>query len=90
MWCCALILYQKQINVWKNFNVIEGKNPSTTGLVNRLKYDIDEQNWEKGIENADKKLILQFKLKKLFMIRKLQRLKIKYLVLPAKLRNWLW
>ena len=88
MWCCALILYQKQINVWKN--VIEGKNPSTTGLVNRLKYDIDEQNWEKGIENADKKLILQFKLKKLFMIRKLQRLKIKYLALPAKLRNWLW
>ena len=88
MWCCALILYQKQINVWKN--VIEGKNPSTTGLVNRLKYDIDEQNWEKGIENADKKLIIQFKLKKLFVIRKLQRLKIKYLVLPAKLRNWLW
>ena len=71
MWCCALILYQKQIDVWKNCNVIEGKNPSTTGLVNRLKYDIDEQNWEKGIENADKKLILQFKLKKLFMIRKL-------------------
>ena len=90
MWCCALILYQKQKKKKKNFNVIEGKNPSTTGLVNRLKYDIDEQNWEKGIENADKKLILQFKLKKLFMIRKLQRLKIKYLVLPAKLRNWLW
>lgn len=42
-------------------DVMEGKNPSTTGHVNKLHYGIDNQILEKRTEDVDKKyLILQF------------------------------
>ena len=65
-----------------NVDAIDTKIPRTSGLVTKTRYDSDKQSLEKNIEDAGKKIPYTSGLiKKTDCTEKLQRLKIRYLML---------
>ena len=65
-----------------NVDAIDTKIPTTSGLVTKTRYDSDKQSLEKNIEDAGKKIPYTSGLiKKTDCTEKLQRLKIRYLML---------
>ena len=65
-----------------NVDAIDTKIPTTSGLVTKTRYDSDKQSLEKNIEDAGKKIPYTSGLiKKTDCTEKLQRLKIRYLLL---------
>ena len=65
-----------------NVDAIDTKIPTTSGLVTKTRYDSDKQSLEKNIEDAGKKIPYTSGLiKKADCTEKLQRLKIRYLML---------
>ena len=59
-------------------NSFDTKVPSTSGLISKLKNDLDKQNLKKKIENVDKKIHnTNFSQQNFFKMQTLWRLKIK-------------
>lgn len=43
---------------WSKVNAFDTKVPSTSGLVFKTQYDSEKQNFEKKIEDVDKKILI--------------------------------